>query len=134
VRLLPEEAWLYAQTTEGWWSAEIEDENVQPVPATNELKLQITQPLAEFRVRLIDEQGNSLPHDGSAAMHSPTGQQVHTMRFPRPLGPGNYRIVIDAPLGGVLRDATGRRYRGQRFRIAVADRADGNPSLSRTSR
>jgi len=119
VRLLPEEAWLYARTSEGTWSAEIEEESIQPVPPTDELKLQLTQPLAEFRVRLIDERGTSVPHDGSAAMHAPTGQQVHTMRFPRALAPGKYRIVIDAPLGGVLRDAAGRRYRGQRFRIAV---------------
>ena len=89
------------------------------MPATDELKLQITDPLAEFRVRLIDAAGEAVPHRASTEMHAPTGQQVHTLSFARPLQPGAYRIVIDAPPGGVLRDARGWRMRGQRFRLLV---------------
>jgi hypothetical protein len=119
VHLLPEEAWLYAQLPSGTWSAEIEEEGVVQVPSTDQLRLQITQPLAEFRVRLIDGRGQAVPHRGAVGLHAPTGQQLHTLQLERPLEPGAYRIVIDAPLGGVLRDARGRRFRGQRFRLQV---------------
>jgi hypothetical protein len=119
VHLLPEEAWLYARLARGNWSAEIEDEDVVRMPATDELKLQITDPLAEFRVRLIDGAGEAVPHRATTGLHAPTGQQIHTLSFARPLQPGAYRIVIDAPPGGVLRDARGWRMRGQRFRLLV---------------
>jgi len=116
---LPEEAWLYARVPRGWWSAEMEEDNAYQVPCTDELKLQITNPLSEFRVRVIDGRGETVPGQQSAAAMDAVGQQVHRVRFARALDPGAYRIVVDAPLGGTLRDAQGRRYRGQRFRIVV---------------
>jgi hypothetical protein len=119
VRLLPEEAWLYARLPAGKWSAEIEEEDMIRMPSTDELKLQITDPLAEFRVRLVDANGETVPHRAASGMDAPTGQQIHTLSFAQPLRPGAYRIVIDAPPGGVLRDARGWRMRGQRFRLLV---------------
>jgi hypothetical protein len=108
----------------------MEDEQVTILPQTAELRLQLTQPLAEFRVRLIDERGESLPHQERAHI-APAGEQVHTLVFPSPLAPGPYRLVIDAPLGGVLRDGAGRRFRGQRFRLLVQrDSANSAASLA----
>ncbi|HEY6908031.1 MAG TPA: hypothetical protein VI356_01570 [Myxococcales bacterium] len=126
VHLLPEEAWLYARLPGGRWSEEIEDENVIAMPATDELKLQLTDPLAEFRVRLVDAAGEAVPHRAATELHAPTGQQIHTLSFAQPLLPGAYRIVIDAPPGGVLRDARGRRMRGQRFRLLVHPAGPGD--------
>jgi hypothetical protein len=119
VHLLPEEAWLYARLPRGNWSAEIGDEDLIRMPATDQLELQITDPLAEFRVRLVDANGDAVPDRTATELHAPTGQQIHTLSFARPLKPGAYRIVIDAPPGGVLRNARGWRMRGQRFRLLV---------------
>lgn len=119
VHLLPEEAWLYARLPGGTWSAEIEEEDLIRMPATDRLELQIADPLAEFRVRLVDASGNTVPGGAATELHAPTGQQIHTLSFARQLAPGAYRIVIDAPPGGVLRSAKGWRMRGQRFRILV---------------
>jgi hypothetical protein len=126
VHLLPEEAWLYARLARGSWSAEVEDEDLIRMPATDQLRLQVTDPLGEFRVRLIDAAGEAVPHRASTELHAPTGQQIHTLSFARPLQPGAYRIVIDAPPGGVLRDARGRRMRGQRFRLLVHPAGPGD--------
>lgn len=126
VHLLPEEAWLYARLARGSWSAEVGDEDLIRMPATDQLSLQLTDPLSEFRVRLIDAAGEAVPHRASTGLHAPTGQQIHTLSFARPLRPGAYRIVIDAPPGGVLRDARGRRMRGQRFRLLVHPAGPGD--------
>jgi hypothetical protein len=130
VHFLPEEAWLFAAPSGGRWSAEMEEEQVTALPPTSELRLQLTQPLEEFRVRLIDDQGDPVPYRASAHL-APAGEQVHTLLFAAPLAPGRYRLVIDAPLGGALRDPAGRRFRGQRFRLLVQrESADSAASLA----
>lgn len=99
------------------------------VPVLPILELTISEPLEDFRVRLLDAQEALVPSDDTATP-IPDGGWRYLLKPVRLLTAGRtYFVVVDAQHGARVRDVNGREYEDLRSELSPAEpRLEAAPS------
>jgi hypothetical protein len=111
-------------------------EQARPMIApTQELEIETSELLENYRIRLFDEAERAMVSNDEAEQRGNT--ILYRIHLPTPLRTGHrYALILDAQSGSVVTDASGRIHPDQRleFQVAGEKQKDAPPSRKKRRR